>query len=83
MSRIVIDIPDDSLAALQLSDRDAAAELRLAAAMKLYEVGRLSSGAAAALAGIPRPQFLSKLADYNIATFRQSDEELTRELRNA
>jgi predicted HTH domain antitoxin len=29
-------------------------ELRLAAAVKLYELGRLSSGAAAKLAGIPR-----------------------------
>jgi predicted HTH domain antitoxin len=41
--------------------------------MKLYEMGRLSSGAAARLAGVPRVVFLSKLADYGIDTFRYTD----------
>jgi hypothetical protein len=43
--------------------------------VKLYELGRLSSGAAGTLAGIPRVVFLSKLADYGVPTFR-----FTREL---
>ncbi|HEX4955233.1 MAG TPA: UPF0175 family protein [Thermoanaerobaculia bacterium] len=55
----------------------------LAAAMKLYELGRLSSGAAAALAGIPKPLFLARLADFGIPTFRLSRDELERELRRA
>lgn len=83
MSRIVIEVPDEALAALKLSAADAAGELRLAAAMKLYELGRLSSGAAAALAGIPRVQFLSRLSEYGIAAFRQSEDDLLEELRNA
>ena len=83
MSRIVIEVPDESLAALKLSGEDAARELRLAAAMKLYELGRLSSGAAAGLAGIARTVFLTRLAEYGIATFRQPEDELLEELRNA
>ena len=83
MSRIVLDIPDESLAALKLSGEDAAKELRVAAAMKLYELGRLSSGAAAWLAGIARAAFLSRLAEYGIPTFRQPEDELLEELRNA
>jgi predicted HTH domain antitoxin len=83
MTRIVIDIPDDTLAALKLSGEDAAKELRLAAAMKLYELGRLSSGAAAGLAGIARVAFLTRLGDYGITTFRQPEDELLEELRNA
>jgi hypothetical protein len=43
----------------------------------------LSSGAAAALAGIPKPLFLSKLADYGVVTFRLSEEELEMDLKNA
>ena len=83
MSRIVIDVPDESLAALKLSGDEAGRELRTAAAMKLYELGRLSSGAAAALAGIPRVAFLGRLGEYGIATFRQSGEDLREEFRNA
>ena len=55
----------------------------LAAAVKLYELGRLSSGAAAALADIPRTAFLSKLADYGVDTFRQTEDELREEVANA
>jgi predicted HTH domain antitoxin len=47
------------------------------------EVGRLSSGAAAELAGIPKPLFLVRLRDYGVATFRQTEDELRRDLANA
>jgi predicted HTH domain antitoxin len=53
--------------------------LRLAAAVKLYELGRLSSGAAATLAGIPRVVFLTKLADYGVETFRLTQQDLEQE----
>jgi predicted HTH domain antitoxin len=79
MSRLILDVPDDSLLSLRLSSEAAAAEIRIAASMKLYELGRLSSGAAARLAGIPRTLFLSKLSDYGIDTFRLSEEELERQ----
>ncbi|MBK1707047.1 UPF0175 family protein [Halochromatium glycolicum] len=79
MSQLILDVPDDSLLSLKLSDDAAAAEIRLAASVKLYELGRLSSGAAARLAGIPRPLFLSKLADYGVDTFRLTEDELERQ----
>ena len=79
MSRLILDVPDESLLSLKLSDEAAAAEIRLAASVKLYELGRLSSGAAARLAGVPRVLFLSKLADYGVDTFRLSDDELERQ----
>ncbi len=83
MSQIIVEVPDDSLLALKLSPQNAGEELRLAAAMKLYELGKLSSGAAAHLAGVPRVVFLSKLADYEIDTFRLTEEQLVRETRLA
>jgi predicted HTH domain antitoxin len=79
LSSVTLDIPDEALLALKLSARDAGPELRLAAAAKLYELGRLSSGAAARLAGVPRVAFLSKLADYGVDTFRLNEEELAKE----
>jgi len=55
----------------------------MAAAVKLYEMGRISSGAAAKLAGIPRTVFLSRLADYGVASFSLTLEELRSETRLA
>jgi len=50
--------------------------MRMAAAMKLYELGQLSSGAAARLAGVPRVVFLARLADYGVDAFRLTEQEL-------
>lgn len=79
MSEITLSIADQSLIALNLSPQQAGEELRLAAAVKLYELGRLSSGAAAQLAGVSKPVFLVKLGEYGVDTFRMSKEELQQE----
>ena len=83
MSSVPIDIPEATLVALKLDATTAGAELRTAAAMKLYELGRLSSGAAAELAAMPRVAFLAKLAEFGVDTFRQTEDELARDLAHA
>ncbi|MFL6260767.1 MAG: UPF0175 family protein [Thermoanaerobaculia bacterium] len=79
----MMDIPDESLLALKLSEEQAEETLRMAAAFKLFELGRLSSGAAARLAGVPRVVFLSRLADYGVDTFRMTAEDFQKETRLA
>ena len=83
MSQIVLDVPNESLLALRTMPEAVGVRLLLAAAVKLYEIGELSSGAAASLAGLPRVAFLSRLADFGVDTFRLTEEELLRETRLA
>jgi predicted HTH domain antitoxin len=83
MSPVTVPIPEEALTALKLSPAEAADAVRFAAAAKLYELGRLSSGAAAALAGVPRTVFLSKLGDYGVAVFQMTEDELKEDLASA
>jgi len=83
MSQIVLDVPNESLLALRTTPEAVGVRLLLAAAVKLYEIGELSSGAAASLAGLPRIAFLCRLADFGVDTFRLTEEELLRETRLA
>ena len=80
---LTVDLPEEALRALGSSPADAAAEVRLAAAMKLHEIGRLSSGAAALLAGVSRVEFLSKLGEYGVPVFQVSAEDLEEDVKIA
>jgi predicted HTH domain antitoxin len=78
-----MEIPDRSLAASQIPPESAGDELRMLAAVRLYELGRLSSGAAAEFAGTAKPVYLQRLGAYGVAKFRQIEAELSEEIANA
>lgn len=80
---ISIELSDEVLRALSSEPAAAAAELRMAAAAKLYELGRLSSGAAADLAGVPRVVFLSRLAEFGVHVLGATEADLMDDLASA
>ena len=82
MIEIQLAVPDELTLVLQAEQANLAAEVSMAAAVKLYELGKLSAGAAAELAGMPKPLFLSRLADYGVPAFDLTEKELQEDLNN-
>lgn len=74
--QILIDIPEKVLLAEKSDATSFARELRMLAAVKLYELGRLSSGRAAELAGMPRVEFLLSLRRYKVCPFEAELQDL-------
>jgi predicted HTH domain antitoxin len=74
--KIVIDVAEEVLLAEKTDESAFARELRMLAAVKLYELGRLTSGRAAALAGVSRVEFLSSLGRYRVFPFEAELEGL-------
>lgn len=64
--QVVIEIPEKILIAEKMDEVSFAHEMCVLAAVKLYELGRLTSGRAAELAGMPRVEFLMILKQYKI-----------------
>jgi len=83
MSTLEIQIPEDTLGILETDAGTFARELVLLAAVKLFEMGRLSSGQAARIAGLSRVEFLMRLRDYQVSPFQTSPEELRQDVLNA
>lgn len=54
--------------------------LRLMAALKMFELGKISSGKAAELAGMSRVEFLETCGVYRVSVFNYPDEEIAEEL---
>lgn len=84
MTRAVqLDIPEETLISLKTDAVSFAREIRLLAAVKLFELGQLSSGRAAELAGMARLEFLASLGRFKVSPFQLTEAELHQDVLNA
>ncbi len=77
--RVTLEVPDETLDALHEAPASFADEMRLAAAVKWFEMGRLSQGRAAELAGLSRAAFLEALDRFGVSPFQYGADEIVAE----
>jgi predicted HTH domain antitoxin len=82
MQTISLEIPTTTFAALGASPDEFVKEMRIAA-VKWYELGRLSQGKAAEVAGLSRSAFIEALSRFKVSPMQYIEKELTEELADA
>lgn len=81
MVRMMIEMPEGPLASMRREPTAFAQELRLAAAVKWYEMRLLSQGRAAEVAGISRSAFIEALGRFDVSPFQYDADEILTEAR--
>ncbi len=83
MTQLTLEMPESVFATLHQAPNEFAQEMRLAAAVKWYELGRVSQGRAAEIAGVTRAGFIDALSCYRVSPFQYTRDELIEEMRDA
>lgn len=83
MTDVVLQLPEEALAALNADPDEFGQEMRVAAAVKWYEVGRVSQERAAEIAGLSRAKFIDALSRLRVSPWQYTQSELHRELEDA
>lgn len=83
MQTISLKIPATTLAALGETPDEFVSEMRIAAAVKWYELGRLSQGKAAEVAGLSRAAFIEALSRFKVSPIQITGQELVKETEDA
>jgi len=80
---IHINYPSRLPDAIHLSSREFEEEAKMAMAVKLFELKKISSGFAALLAGVDRVKFLLALHNYGVSMIDFDTDELISDIENA
>ncbi len=79
-TQIALELPDEVFSALKEDPENFGKELRLAAAVKWYEIGRISQERAAQIAGLSRQEFIEALYRFKVSPVQYEKEEIEKEI---
>ena len=85
MERLIsVTYPESLANSLKLADKEFENEIKIISLIKLYELGKISSGTASKILGINRVDFIEKIGEYQVSIFNFHDEnELNEDIANA
>lgn len=85
MERLIsVTYPESLANSLKLADREFEKEIKTISLIKLYELGKISSGTASKILGVNRVDFIEKIGEYQVSIFDFYDEnELNEDVANA
>jgi hypothetical protein len=81
--RVSVDLPEGAFSALRTTPDGFAAEMRLAAAVKWYELGLPSQSTAARVADVTRHELLDALNRFKVSLFQTSPNQVVEKLGRA
>lgn len=80
MIEVKLSLPESVFSVTRSTPDEFVQEMRLAAAVKWYEVGTVSQSKATEIAGISRQAFLDALIRFKVSPFQTIPDELAEEL---
>lgn len=81
---ITIEYPESLAKSLKLSGKEFEYEMKVNSLVKLFELGKVSSGTAAKVLGLTRIDFLELLAKYKVSVLGQyNSDDLNEDAANA
>lgn len=78
--QVIVELPEGAFSAFRSDPAELGREMRLAASVKWYELGRLTQAKAAEFAGLSRYEFIHALGRFGASPLQETVEELAETL---